>query len=115
MCHSKTKDTSENFPGRYDETWFLDRMANTFRANVSKHDLSYEAYMFYHEDIDDTIIPLEHLSKLPEPLLLQTYMYTDEKQNEWIAGIVIDQETRELLYEIWLKNGKSIIYEMYID
>jgi|SRR5699024_5075463 len=100
---------------KYDERWFIDRMKKKLYVSVSKHNVSYEAYLFYHDDIDDSLIPIEHLSQLPNPLLLQTYQHLDLYNNDWIVGIVIEEDTRELLYEIWLKNGKAIVYEMYVD
>ena len=100
---------------KYDKRWFIDRMKKTLHISVSNNIVSYEAYLFYHDDIDDSIIPIEHIRKLPNPLLLQTYQHTDLYDNDLIAGIVIEEDSRELLYEIWLKNGKAIAYEMYID
>lgn len=115
LCHLKTKDTFDNSSGKYDERWFIDRMNKTFHVSVPQNNVSYESYLFYHDDIDDSLIPVEHFNKLPDPLLLQCYQYTDQWGNEWVAGIVIEEITRELLYEIWLKNGKAIAYEMYGD
>lgn len=62
---------------KYDERWFIDRMKETLHISVSNNNVSYEAYLFYHDDLDDSIIPVEHLSKLPNPLLLQTYQHID--------------------------------------
>lgn len=38
----------------------------------------------------------------------------DENRNEWIAGVVKNQETGEKLYEVWIKNGELIAYEIYV-
>lgn len=99
----------------YDEKWFIERMKKTFHTIVPKKKVSCETYGFYHKDIDDSIIPVEHLRLLPDPLQLQSYIYTDELGNEWIAGIVLESTTKKLLYEIWLKNRKSLAYEIYVD
>lgn len=98
----------------YDQRWFINRMKETLHVSVSKNNVSYKAYLFYHDDIDDSLIPVEPLSKLPNPLL-QTYQHINFYDNDWIAGIVIEEDARELLYEIWLKDGKAIAYEMYVD
>lgn len=99
----------------YDERWFIERMKRLFNTFVSKDKVTYEAHIFAHKDIDDSIVPVEHLNQLPNPLLLQSYLYVDRKEKEWIAGIVIEENTGKLLYEIWLKNGKATVYELYVD
>ncbi|RDW21496.1 hypothetical protein CWR48_02900 [Oceanobacillus arenosus] len=90
-------------------------MKKLFQMIVPRENVSYEAHRFTHEDIDDSLIPVEHLKQLPNPLLLQSYLYVDQKDKQWIAGIVIEENTRILLYEIWLKDGKAIAYEIYVD
>lgn len=68
MCHSKNKATSdENNDKTYDAEWFTDRMQGTFYNEVSKDDVSYEAHLFYHDELDDSVIPKEHLLQLPNP------------------------------------------------
>jgi hypothetical protein len=93
--------------------WFVGRMKKLFDINVVEDDISYEAYDFYHEELDDLLIPAEHIEKLPDPLLLETLSYVDENRNDWIAGIVLDEDTRDILYEVWIKNGEAIVYELY--
>ncbi|MGE7603969.1 hypothetical protein ACQKL5_15965 [Peribacillus sp. NPDC097675] len=48
-------------------------------------------------------------------MLIETISYVDDKGFEWIAGYVLDDETRKKLYEVWMKNGKQIAYEIYFD
>ncbi|MGE7603968.1 hypothetical protein ACQKL5_15960 [Peribacillus sp. NPDC097675] len=54
--------------------------------------------------MDDLLIPNEHLSVLPNLLLFETLMYVGEERFEWVAGVVVDEATKELLYEVWIKN-----------
>jgi hypothetical protein len=95
--------------------WFVGTMKKTFNIVVKKEDVSYEAYDFYHEDLDDLLIPAEHLEKLPNPLLFETLSYVDGNRNEWILGVVEEEGTRKKLYEVWIKNGEAIAYEIYVD
>jgi len=95
--------------------WFAETMKKTFNIEVKKEDVSYEAYEFYHEEIDDLLIPAEHLEKLPNPLLIETLSYVDDERYEWIAGYVLDVKTRMKLYEVWIRNGEQIAYEFYDD
>ncbi|WP_287465521.1 hypothetical protein [Geobacillus sp.] len=94
--------------------WFVRTMKRTFNVAVNIDEVGYEAYEFYHEELDNYLVPEEHLEKLPNPLLFETLRYVDEKRNDWIAGFVRDEETGEKLYEVWIKNGEPIAYEIYV-
>lgn len=95
--------------------WFIGTMKKTFDIEVKREEVGYEAYDFYHEEIDELLIPAEHLEKLPDPLLIETLSYVDDEGHEWIAGYVLDVATRRKLYEVWIKNGEQIAYELYVD
>ncbi len=95
--------------------WFIGTMKKTFNIHVKREEVGYEAYDFYHEELDDLLIPAAHLEKLPNPLLIETLSYVDDKGYEWIAGYVLEEETRKKLYEVWIKNGEQIAYEIYAD
>ncbi|MBA2877176.1 hypothetical protein HNR63_000203 [Anoxybacillus kamchatkensis] len=94
--------------------WFIEKMKRAFGVEVNMEEVGYEAYAFDHEEIDDLLIPAEHVAKLPNPLLLEAFMYVDAEGNEWIAGVVVAEGTRERLYEVWIKDGKLIGYTMYV-
>jgi hypothetical protein len=95
--------------------WFIWRMKNTFNTVVLRDEVGYEEYDFYHEELDDLLIPAEHLEKLPNPLTLETLSYVDDQGFEWVAGMVEDEKTRTLLYEVWIRNGQPLAYEMYVE
>jgi hypothetical protein len=95
--------------------WFIWRMKNTFNTVVLRDEVGYEEYDFYHEELDDLLIPAEHLEKLPNPLTLETLSYVDDQGFEWVAGMVEDKKTRTLLYEVWIRNGQPLAYEMYVE
>ncbi|ETI69374.1 hypothetical protein BAVI_08196 [Neobacillus vireti LMG 21834] len=95
--------------------WFTGRMKKIFNVDVKMDEVGYEALDFCHEELDDLLIPAEHLEKLPDPLLLDTLSYVDDKGYEWIAGFVLEDETKRRLYEVWIRNGEQIAYEMYFD
>ncbi|MGG3803699.1 hypothetical protein [Metabacillus fastidiosus] len=94
---------------------FVWRMKKTFNMTVPREEVSYEEYDFYHEELDELLIPAEHLEKLPNPLVLETLSYIDEQGYEWIAGMVEEEETRRLLYEVWIKNGEPLAYDIYVE
>ncbi|AIM14935.1 hypothetical protein HW35_00315 [Bacillus sp. X1(2014)] len=95
--------------------WFVGTMKRIFNIEVKRDDVSYEAYDFYHEELDDLLIPAEHLEKLPDPLLPGTLSYVDDNGYEWIAGYVLEEGTRKKLYEVWIRNGEQIAYEFYVE
>lgn len=94
--------------------WFIAKMKRQFGVEVRLEEIGYEAYGFDHEEIDELLIPDEHVAKLPNPLLLEAFMYADAEGNEWIAGVVVEEGTREMLYEVWIKDGKRIGCTMYV-
>ncbi|WP_192954130.1 hypothetical protein [Anoxybacillus flavithermus] len=60
------------------------------------------------------LVPAEHLEKLPNPLLLEALMYVDAEGYEWIAEVVVNEETRKKLYEVWIKDGKKLSCNIYV-
>lgn len=97
--------------------WFMEKMKREFGVKVAMEEVGYEAYTFDHEEIDELLIPIpaEHVKKLPNPLLLEAFMYVDAEGIEWIAGVVVEEETREMLYEVWVKNGERIRARLYVS
>jgi hypothetical protein len=94
--------------------WFVGRMKKIFNVQVKTEDVSYEAYDFYHEELDDLLIPAKHLERLPDPLLIETLSYVDEEGYEWIAGFLLEEGTKKRLFEVWIRNGEQIAYELYV-
>ncbi|MDE8565255.1 hypothetical protein PNH38_15460 [Anoxybacillus rupiensis] len=95
--------------------WFIEKMKSEFGVEVKNEEVGYEAYEFYHDEIDELLIPVEHIEKLPNPLLLEAFMYVDKEGYEWIVGVVVDEETRDMLYEVWLKDGKRMSAHLYVS
>jgi hypothetical protein len=95
--------------------WFIRRMKSIFQTEVLFDDVSYETYDFYHDELDELLVPAEHLEKLPNPLTLRTFSYIDKHGYEWIAGAVEEEGTNRLLYEVWIRNGETIAYEIYVE
>ena len=98
-----------------DFDYFRTTMKKTFQKEINPDDVSYESFDFQHEELDELLIPAKHLNKLPDPLLFETLSYVDDKGYEWIAGFVRGQESGRKLYEVWIKNGKQLAYEIYVD
>ena len=94
--------------------WFVRTMERTFNVAVNIDEVGYEAYEFYHDEIDELLVPAEHLEKLPNPLLLEALMYVDAEGYEWIAGVVVNEEMRKKLYEVWIKDGKKLSCNIYV-
>ncbi|PUF87839.1 MULTISPECIES: hypothetical protein [unclassified Geobacillus] len=90
--------------------WFVHMMKSKFGVEVQPERIGSESTELYHDEIDEALIPPNHLEKLPDPLLFQTLIYIDEEENEWIAGIVINEFSKEWLYIVWLKNGEAVSY-----
>jgi len=93
--------------------WFVDQMKTKFSIDVDRQEVSTESNELYHEEIDEILVPSQHLQVLPNPVLFQLVSYQDPNQNEWIACIAVEEETFNWLYVVWLKNGESVHYSFY--
>ncbi|MED4534129.1 hypothetical protein [Metabacillus fastidiosus] len=62
--------------------------------------MGYEEYDFYYEELDGLLISVEHLKKLLNLLVLEILSYVNEQGYEGIAGMVEEEVTRRLLYEV---------------
>ncbi|WP_233523000.1 hypothetical protein [Peribacillus saganii] len=91
--------------------WFITTLEHYFQVKVQREKVSFEGIELCHEEIDESLIPREHMNVLPDPLLFETMLYIDEEGNEWIAGVVIEEFSREWLYTVWLKNGETAAYK----
>jgi hypothetical protein len=95
--------------------WFVWTMKKTFNIEISIEDVSYQVYTFDHEDLEGLFIPQAHLEKLPKSFLFETLSYVDHKDNRWIAGVVLEEETGKKLYELWIRDNEPIAYELYVE
>jgi len=94
--------------------WFVKQMRERFCVIVEVTDVSTESNELYHDEIDESLVPIKHLDIHPNPILFQLVSYQDEEQNEWIACIAIEEEAFNWLYVVWLKNGETVYYHFYV-
>lgn len=73
--------------------------------------ITIESTELYQDEIDERLIPIEHLKLLPDPILFDTVLYEDEKGSEWLAGIVINPATREREYIVLILNGEPMVHQ----
>lgn len=92
---------------------FVVRIKKLFGKEVTIDEVGMESHLFEHSDIDSSVVPLEHLQLLPDPVRFETYVYIDSERKEWITGMVYDTMTHRLVYEVWMKAGKTVAYELY--
>lgn len=92
---------------------FIVRIKKLFDKVIAVDEVGMESYLFEHSEIDSTIVPSEHLSLLPDPVQFDTFVYVDGGGMEWIAGMGYDPLTYRLVYEVWLCDGKTLVYELY--
>ncbi|MCM3478953.1 hypothetical protein [Caldibacillus thermoamylovorans] len=90
---------------------FTNQMKIQFNLMVNVDEVSYEGISLFHDEIDESFIPREHLQRLQNPLLIETIVYTDKSNNEWIAGIVVDENKWLNEYMVIIKNNKRVFYK----
>lgn len=92
---------------------FVSRIKQLFGKLVDVDEVGIESYLFEHSEIDPSVIPSEHLLLLPDPVQFDTFVYVEEDGKEWIAGMGYDSITYQLVYEVWICDGRTIAYELY--
>ncbi|WP_046178144.1 hypothetical protein [Domibacillus tundrae] len=88
--------------------WFVEQLEQMTGERALLEEVGFEAVELYHDEIGNEFIPLAHLAKLPDPLLVETFVYHDSEGCEWIAGIVIGEHGEGELYTFWMRNGESV-------
>lgn len=92
---------------------FVIRIKQLFGKLVAIDEIVMESYLFEHSEIDPSVVSLEHLSSLPNPIQFDTFIYIEEDGKEWTAGMGYDPLTYRLVYEVWMCDGRTIAYELY--
>ena len=65
-------------------------------------EIGYESHLFYKEEIDEQLVPMNIIEHLEGPILTESASYTDSVGNYYL---VIQVETGAVdPYEVWLVN-----------
>ncbi|WBX81509.1 hypothetical protein PD280_07360 [Virgibacillus salarius] len=96
----------------YDKEQLIDFMQLQFGVKVEKKAVGEETVLLYHEELDKKIISEDVMGTLPNPVLFQTYLYSEE--TEWVVGIAIEAKTNKPLFLVCLKGGEKV-YEKLLS
>ena len=67
-------------------------------------EIGYESHLFYKEEIDEQLVPMNIIDHLEGPILTESASYTDSADNYYL---VIQVETGYVdPYEVWLVNDE---------
>lgn len=55
--------------------WFVETLERRFEVKVNREQISHEGNELYLDEIDESLIPSEMLSDLPESLLFETMVF----------------------------------------
>lgn len=89
--------------------WFVETLEGKFEVKVDLEQISYEGNELYLDEIDESLIPSEMLSDLPESLLFETMVFDGEDGTEWLGIIGMQIESREWHLEVILKEGEPVL------
>lgn len=92
--------------------WFVKTLEDEFKVEVDLNQISYEGNELYLDEIDESLIPSELTTGLPDQLLFETMMFEDEQGIEWIGAIASHPESRKWLIGIILKNGEPVLRKL---
>lgn len=89
--------------------WFVQTLEDEFQIVADRNQISFEGNELFLDEIDESLIPSEMATGLPESLLFETMLFEDNQGAEWIGAIASHPENRECLIEIILKDGEPIL------
>lgn len=89
--------------------WFKQVLENEFEVMVDEKQISYEGNELYLDEIDESLIPSEMLSDLPESLLFETMVFDGEDGTEWLGIIGMQIDSREWHLQVILKDGEPVL------
>lgn len=89
--------------------WFVSTLESEFQVTVVRNQISFEGNELYLDEIDESLIPLDMLTNLPESLLFETMVFDDEDGTEWMGIVAMDIETREWYVQVILKDGEPAL------
>ena len=90
---------------------FIELMKKHCDVPLDERKISVESTELYQDEIDEKLIPTDHLKCLPDPILFETLLYEDEMGMEWLAGIAINPITRKREYIVLILNDKPIVHQ----
>ena len=88
--------------------WFVSTLESEFYIESDKRQISYEGSELYLDEIDESLIPSDMLTGLPEPLLFEMMMFEREDGTEWLGIVAMNIGTREWYLQIILKDGEPV-------
>jgi len=88
--------------------WFVGTMKESYNIEIPIEEVGYESVELFHDEVGTEMIESSHIEKLPNPFISEMVVGIDNDNNEWIACIIVEEETNEWLYHVWLKNGERI-------
>lgn len=95
--------------------WFVRTMKRTFNVRVNRENIEYETYEVYDKQSNEGVIPKQHLTKLPDSIFFEIFKYVDENHNQWTLKVANAEKTQKKVYELWIKNGSVIVYDLYME
>jgi hypothetical protein len=74
-----------------------------------------ESVCLYLDELDEEMVPLEDLREMPEPLTILLMSYEDQRGNDWLFSVVVEEAVYKLKYAFCLKNGQLVDKSIPLD
>ncbi|MFV2046287.1 hypothetical protein ACEWK1_02820 [Metabacillus sp. YM-086] len=92
--------------------WFVQTLEDEFQVVADRNRISFEGNELFLDEIDESLIPSEMATGLPESLLFETMLFEDHHGTEWIGVIASHPDSREWLLQIILKESEPVLRKM---
>lgn len=86
--------------------WFMETLEKEFQVTVDSKNVGYEATVLSVDEVDNSYVPTELFTEVPETFLYEIMIVDDNEANEWIGAVAFYPETPEWCLQLILKNGE---------
>lgn len=87
---------------------FKQYMMKAHDIEIDENVIVWEAVTFYHEELDEQLVPVTELNGFPDPLTICCAEYDDENGDQWLFGIAIEDQSEKWLLGWVVKNGEIL-------
>ncbi|MED4464483.1 hypothetical protein [Metabacillus fastidiosus] len=89
--------------------WFVKTLEKEFLVAIDGNQISFEGHELYLDEIDESLVPKEMLKGFPDSILVETMLFDDRDEIEWIGMVVEHPESRKWLLQVLLKDGEPVL------
>lgn len=87
---------------------FQQYMMQAHSIEIDENEIVWEAVTFYHEELDDQVVPVTEMKGFSDPLTICCAEYDDENGDQWLFGFATEDQSKKWLLGWVVKNGEIL-------